>query len=493
VAEVRLAWRILGRARIGEVNAMANSASFGVVGLGVMGANLALNIESRGCTVAVYNRTWDKTAEFLAANPGRKLIGARSCAELAAMLDAPRRILLMVKAGEPVDQAMSELAPHLKAQDIVVDGGNSLYHDTRRREAEWKKRSLCFVGCGISGGEEGARHGPSLMPGGDKAAYERLKPVLEAIAARTSTGPCVTWCGPDGAGHFVKMVHNGIEYGDMQLIAEAYDVLRKGLGLAADELGAVFRQWNQGPLDSFLIEITGKIFAKQDETSGKALVDLVLDKAGQKGTGRWTAQTALELGVAIPTIAAAIDARVLSGMKAQRVAAAKVLPAPPPAMLKGDPTAWIAAVHDALHAAKICAYAQGMSLIQAASDAMQWGIDPAELARIWTGGCIIRARFLDSIRRAFAADRGLKSLLLDREFNAALATTLPSLRRVCAAAAELGIPLPAFAASLAWYDSCRSSDLPQNLTQAQRDAFGAHTFERIDQPGAGALHADWLR
>ncbi|MBM4015408.1 MAG: NADP-dependent phosphogluconate dehydrogenase [Planctomycetes bacterium] len=474
---------------------MANggTASFGVVGLGVMGANLALNVESRGFTVAVYNRTWDKTAEFLAANPGKKLIGVRTCAELAAALEAPRRILLMVKAGEPVDQAMAELAPHLKAADIVVDGGNSLFHDTRRREAAWKQKGLCFVGCGISGGEEGARHGPSLMPGGDKGAYERLRPVFEAIAAKTATGSCVTWCGPDGAGHFVKMVHNGIEYGDMQLIAEAYDVLRKGLGLAADELGAVFRQWNQGPLDSFLIEITGKIFAKQDAKSGKALVDLVLDKAGQKGTGKWTAQSALDLGVAIPTIAAAIDARVLSGLKEQRVAAARVLPAPPPAMLKGDPTNWIATVHDALHAAKICAYAQGMSLIQAASTAMNWGIELAELARIWTGGCIIRARFLDSIRRAFAADRGLASLLLDRDFRAALATTVPSLRKVCAAATELGIPLPAFAASLAWYDSYRSSDLPQNLTQAQRDAFGAHTFERTDALAAGPVHADWLR
>lgn len=469
------------------------TASFGVVGLGVMGANLALNVESRGFTVAVYNRTWDKTAEFLAANPGKKLIGVKSYAELATVLEAPRRILLMVKAGEPVDAAMKELAPQLKAADIVVDGGNSLYHDTRRRETEWKKLGLCFVGCGISGGEEGARFGPSLMPGGDKAAYERLKPVFEAIAAKTATGACVTWCGPDGAGHFVKMVHNGIEYGDMQLIAEAYDVLRKGLGLAADEFGAVFRQWNQGPLDSFLIEITGRIFAKRDEQNGKALVDVVLDKAGQKGTGKWTAQTALDLGVAIPTIAAAIDARVLSSMKEQRVAAAKVLPAPPMAMLKGDTATWIAAVHDALHASKICAYAQGMSLIQAASDANHWAIDLSELARIWTGGCIIRARFLDSIRRAFAADRGLQSLLLDKEFRAVLTTTLPGLRKVCAAAAELGIPVPAFAASLAWYDSSRSESLPQNLTQAQRDAFGAHTFERTDQPAAGFVHAEWLR
>ena len=468
-------------------------ASFGVVGLGVMGANLALNVESRGFTVAVYNRTFEKTAEFLAANPGKKLVGVKSYAELAAALEAPRRILLMVKAGEPVDQAMAELAPHLQAADIVVDGGNSLFHDTRRREAEWRRKGLCFVGCGISGGEEGARHGPSLMPGGDRAAYTRLEPVLTAIAAKTATGPCVTWCGPDGAGHFVKMVHNGIEYGDMQLIAEAYDVLRKGLGLAADELGAVFDQWNEGPLDSFLIEITARIFKKGDPQTGKALVDVVLDKAGQKGTGKWTAQTALDLGVAIPTIAAAIDARALSSLKEERVAAAKVLPGPAPQMLKGDSAGWIAAVHDALHAAKVFSYAQGMRLIQAASEQHGWGIDLAELARIWTGGCIIRARFLDSIRRAFAANRGLKSLLLDGEFRKVIEATAPGLRRVVAAAAELGLPVPAFAASLAWYDSYRCASLPQNLTQAQRDAFGAHTFERIDQPAAGFVHAEWLK
>ncbi len=469
------------------------SASFGVVGLGVMGANLALNVESRGFTVAVYNRTLEKTAEFLAANPGKKLIGVKSYAELAAVLEAPRRILLMVKAGEPVDQAMAELAPHLKAADIVVDGGNSLFHDTRRRDAAWKQKGLCFVGCGISGGEEGARHGPSLMPGGDKAAYERLKPVFEAIAARTATGPCVTWCGPDGAGHFVKMVHNGIEYGDMQLIAEAYDVLRKGLGLAADELGAVFSQWNKGPLDSFLIDITARIFQKSDLSTGKALVDLVLDKAGQKGTGKWTAQTALDVGVAIPTIAAAIDARVLSSMKEQRVAASKVLPGPALQMLKGDTAGWISAVHDALYAAKVCAYAQGMSLIQVAGEQFQWGIDLSELARIWTGGCIIRARFLDTIRRAFAADKSLKNLLLDRDFRKVIEATTPGLRKVVAAAAELGLPVPAFAASLSWYDSYRCASLPQNLTQAQRDAFGAHTFERVDQPAAGFVHAEWLK
>jgi 6-phosphogluconate dehydrogenase len=468
-------------------------AQFGVVGLGVMGANLAQNVEEHGFSVSVFNRTWDRTAEFLAGQRGKKFAGAKSYAELASGLEAPRRILLMVKAGEAVDQATAELAPHLAPADVVIDGGNSLFHDTRRREAEWRKRGLCFVGCGISGGEEGARHGPSLMPGGDRAAYERLRPILEAIAAKTPSGACVTWCGPDGAGHFVKMVHNGIEYGDMQLIAEAYDVLRKGLGLTAKDLAAVFRKWNQGALDSFLIEITARIFEKTDPETRRPLVDLVLDKAGQKGTGKWTAETALDLGVPIPTIAAAIDARVLSSMKEERMAASRTLSGPAPAMLRGAPADWTPSVHDALYAAKICAYAQGMSLIQAASREYQWRIDLAELARIWTGGCIIRARFLDSIRKAFQRDAALASLLLDEDFRGWMGAAQAGLRRVVAAAAELGIPVPAFAASLSWYDGYRCASLPQNLTQAQRDAFGAHTYERVDRPQAGFVHSDWLR
>jgi 6-phosphogluconate dehydrogenase len=471
----------------------AAKAQFGVVGLGVMGANLAQNVEDHGFAVAVYNRTFEKTAEFLAETKGRKFVGVKSYAELAAALEAPRRILLMVKAGDPVDQAMGELAPHLAPSDVVIDGGNSLFTDTRRREAEWKKKGLCFVGCGISGGEEGARHGPSLMPGGDRGAYDRLKPILEAIAAKTATGPCVTWCGTDGAGHFVKMVHNGIEYGDMQLIAEAYDVLRKGVGLGAKELAGVFEKWNKGPLDSFLIEITAKIFTKVDDATRKPLVDLVLDKAGQKGTGKWTAETALEVGVPIPTIAAAIDARVLSSMKSERVAASQALPGPTPKKLAGDAAAWTQSVHDALYAAKICAYAQGMSMIRTAAATYGWTIDLGELARIWTGGCIIRARFLEQIRKAFAKNPTLPSLVLDDDFKSWLASAQPGLRRVVAAAAEQGIPVPAFAASLAWYDSFRSAQLPQNLTQAQRDAFGAHTYERVDQPNGGFVHSDWLR
>jgi 6-phosphogluconate dehydrogenase len=469
-----------------------NKAQFGVVGLGVMGANLALNVEEHGFSVAVFNRTFDKTEEFLAANRGKKLAGAQTWADLCAQLETPRRILLMVKAGEPVDEAMRNLEPHLQPGDIVIDGGNSQFMDTRRREAEWKKKKLSFVGCGISGGEEGARHGPSLMPGGERAAYDLLCPILEAIAAKTKSGPCVTWCGPDGAGHFVKMVHNGIEYGDMQLIAESYDVLRKALGLGAKELAGVFQEWNKGPLDSFLIEITAKIFQVIDDETKKPLVDLVLDKAGQKGTGKWTAQTALELGVPIPTIAAAIDARALSAAKTERVAASKVLGGPAAKTL-GDKASWIPAIHDALHAAKICAYAQGMRLIREGSEAFAWHIDLSELARIWTGGCIIRARFLDDIRAAFQRDAQLTNLVLDPQFRERMSKAQPGLRRVVAACCELGIPAPAFSASLAWYDAVRSDRLPQNLTQAQRDAFGAHTYERTDAPERGFVHSEWLR
>jgi 6-phosphogluconate dehydrogenase len=470
----------------------AGTSQFGVVGLGVMGANLALNAEEHGFSTAVYNRTWDKTAEFLSNHRGKRLVGARSYEEFAAALETPRRILLMVKAGDPVDQATAELAPHLQAADIVIDGGNSLFLDTRRREAEWKKKGLCFVGCGISGGEEGARHGPSLMPGGDKSAWERLKPVLEAISAKTERGPCVTYCGPDGAGHFVKMVHNGIEYGDMQLIAEAYDVLRKGVGLEAGALAKVFAEWNLGVLDSFLIEITAKIFRKQDDETKRPLVDLVLDQAGQKGTGKWTVQNALDVGIPIPTIAAAIDARGLSSIKAERVAASQKLSGPPQKKLAGTAPEWIAAIHDALYAAKICAYAQGMSLLRAASDEYKWGIDLAELARIWTGGCIIRARFLDTIRAAFTKTPALPNLLLDADFKKAIDQAQPGLRRVVAAAAAAGIPTPAFSASLSYYDSYRSASLPQNLTQAQRDAFGAHTYQRSDHPEKGFVHTEWL-
>jgi 6-phosphogluconate dehydrogenase len=389
----------------------------------------------------------------------------------------------------------------LESGDIVIDGGNTHFEETRRREAELKQRGINFVGMGVSGGEEGARHGPALMPGGEKAAWQRLQPVLEAIAAKTDSGPCVTHVGPDGAGHFVKMVHNGIEYGDMQLIAEAYDLMGRGLNMTAPQIGQVFARWNEGPLSSFLIELTAKVLAVKDGETGKPLVDLVQDKAGQKGTGKWTAELALELGVSIPTITAAIDGRVLSSMKDERTAASKRIRG---VQLHGSQTNGvnlddkavkeaIDAVHDALLAAKICSYAQGLQLITAGSERYEWNISLKETARIWKGGCIIRARLLDSIMRAYERTPALRNLMLDEEFETRLFTAQSNWRKAVAMGQGLGIPLPAFSASLAYFDSYRTARLPQNLTQAQRDAFGAHTYERTDKPGLGFIHTDWLK
>jgi len=462
---------------------------FGIVGLAVMGRNLALNIEEHGFPVVAWNLEPAMTEAFLAEHPGKRLRGVATLAELVAALPRPRRILAMIKAGAPVDSLLAELAPLLEPGDTVIDGGNSFFLDTRRREEVWRSRGLCFMGSGVSGGEEGARRGPSLMPGGDRAAYEGVRSVLEAIAARTESGPCVTYCGPDGAGHFVKMVHNGIEYGDMQLIAEAYDVLARVGGLAPAELAGVFDRWNQGPLGSFLVEITARIFGVKDAETGRALVEVVEDRAGQKGTGKWTVQVALDLGVAIPTIAAAIDARVLSSLKPERVAAASRLRGPVVAP-GGDRGALEGAVEGALLGAKICSYAQGMALIRAASDHYRWGIELGEMARIWKGGCIIRARLLDTIRAAFGRDPALANLLLDPDIAARIEGAQDGWRRVVALAAASGIPVPAFGASLAYYDAYRTARLPQNLTQAQRDAFGAHTYERTDRPGA--VHTEWL-
>jgi 6-phosphogluconate dehydrogenase len=389
----------------------------------------------------------------------------------------------------------------IEAGDIVIDGGNTHFEETRRREAELKQRGINFVGMGVSGGEEGARHGPALMPGGETAAWQRLQPVLEAIAAKTDSGPCVTHVGPNGAGHFVKMVHNGIEYGDMQLIAEAYDLMSRGLNMSAPQIGQVFARWNEGALSSFLIELTAKVLMVKDSETGKPLVDLVQDKAGQKGTGKWTAELALELGVSIPTITAAIDGRVLSSMKDERTAASKRIRG----VQLGAPQAnganledkavkeAIDAVHDALLAAKICSYAQGLQLITAGSERYEWNISLKETARIWKGGCIIRARLLDSIMRAYERTPNLRNLMLDEEFETRLFTAQPNWRKAVAMGQALGIPLPAFSASLAYFDSYRTARLPQNLTQAQRDAFGAHTYERTDKPGQGFIHTDWLK
>jgi 6-phosphogluconate dehydrogenase len=476
-----------------ETSTATATAQFGIIGLGVMGQNLALNIGDHGRSVAVWNLESDWVDRFIAQNNrGHQFVGTKSLQEFAASLERPRRILMMIKAGDPVDQMLEKLAPVLAPGDIVIDGGNSFFKDTQRREAAWKTKGLNFFGMGVSGGEEGARHGPSLMPGGSRDAYEHVRPILESIAAKSDSGACVTYVGPDGAGHFVKMVHNGIEYGDMQLIAEAYDLLRKALGLNASQLAEIFADWNRGPMESYLIDITAQVLTVSDPETGRPLVDMVLDKAGQKGTGKWTAQIALDLGVAIPTIAAAIDARVLSSMKDERVRASNQYKADGRPRYRGSNSDLIGAVKDSLFAAKICSYAQGMNLIQAGSREYNWNIDLKEMARIWKAGCIIRARLLDSIMHAYERQPGLSNLLLDEEFQARLQQTEKNWRHVVANSAELGIPTPAMSASLSYFDSYTSAELPQNLTQAQRDYFGAHTYQRADRPNAGFVHTDWI-
>jgi 6-phosphogluconate dehydrogenase len=452
-----------------------------------MGQNLALNIHDHGNSVAVWNLEPEMVDRFV--HDHGDIAGNKDLKEFVQSLERPRRMLMMIKAGDPVDQMLKKLAPLLSPGDIVIDGGNSWFKDTQRREAEMRNVNLNFFGMGVSGGEEGARHGPSLMPGGAKEAYEHLRPILESIAAKSDSGPCVTHCGPDGAGHFVKMVHNGIEYGDMQLIAEAYDLLRKALGLSAEEMADIFTQWNKGVMESYLVEITAQVLTAVDSKAGKPLVDVILDKAGQKGTGKWTAQVALDLAVPIPTIAAAIDARVLSSMKDERVKANHAFGDRLQTRYSGDKKQLVAAVHDALYAAKICSYAQGMSLIHAGSDEYSWGISLREMARIWKAGCIIRARLLDSIMKAF--DHNLPNLLLDDQFKKAVTGAELNWRKVVGTAVELGIPVPTMSASLAYFDSYRSAELPQNLTQAQRDFFGAHTYQRKDDPQGKAVHSDW--
>ncbi|MGZ8828919.1 MAG: NADP-dependent phosphogluconate dehydrogenase [Thermoanaerobaculia bacterium] len=468
-------------------------AQFGMIGLAVMGRNLALNIEEHGFPVAVWNYETERVDEFTAEFGGRKFTGTKTLQDLVKAIGRPRRIMMMIKAGAPVDQTIEKISPFLEDGDILIDGGNSWFKDTQERTRRLEPKGLHFVGSGVSGGEEGARFGPSLMPGGSEHSWQAIRPVFEAIAAKSDSGPCVTHVGPDGAGHYVKMVHNGIEYGDMQLIAEAYELLRRGLGMSAGELADVFDQWNRGPLESFLIEITAKIFRIQDPESRAALVDKVLDKAGQKGTGKWTAQVALDLAVSIPTIAAAIDARVLSSMKDERVAASRVLKGPrltPPA----DRHQFIKDVHDALYAAKVCSYAQGFALMQAGSREWKWGVDMREMARIWKAGCIIRARFLNSIMRAYEQNRDLPNLLLADEFTSAIAAAQGSWRRAVSFAQSNGLAVPAMSASLSYFDSYRSAELPQNLTQAQRDYFGSHTYQRNDKgPDAPFVHTEWVR
>jgi 6-phosphogluconate dehydrogenase len=467
-------------------------ARFGIIGLGTMGRNLALNIESRGFPVAAWNRETDWTDEFLAAHRGRSFIGVPTLAELVASIERPRRILLMIPAGPPVDATIESLRPFLDRGDVLIDGGNSWFEETERREAALAAEGIHFIGCGVSGGAEGARTGPSLMPGGTVEAWALVRDVLEAIAAVSDSGPCVTYVGRGGAGHFVKMVHNGIEYGDMQLIAEIWDVLRRGLALSAAEASEVFAQWNRGPLESFLTELTARVGRVVDDETGQPLVDLVLDRAEQKGTGRWTARMALDLAVPIPTIASAIDARVMSAGKAGRVAAAGVIggPAPADAFAGRSAEQVIRDAHDAFYAARVATYAQGMSLIAAGSEAHDWGIELAEVARIWTAGCIIRARLLEPVRQAFGLDAGLLNLLLDPALGVSVQAAQSGWRRIVAHAAAAGLPLPAHSSALAYFDTLRTADLPQNLTQAQRDAFGAHTYERRDREGT--FHSPWI-
>ncbi|MEM9273731.1 MAG: decarboxylating NADP(+)-dependent phosphogluconate dehydrogenase [Cyanobacteria bacterium P01_F01_bin.143] len=466
--------------------------TFGVIGLAVMGENLALNVESRGFPIAVYNRTAAKTEAFMAKRAvGKDVIAAYSVEEFVKTLERPRKILVMVKAGKPVDAVIEQLKPLLDEGDMIIDGGNSLYDDTERRTNDLEATGLGFVGMGVSGGEEGALNGPSLMPGGTEAAYRELEPILVKIAAQVDDGPCVTFVGPRGAGHYVKMVHNGIEYGDMQLIAEAYDLMKNGLGLSSDELHEVFAAWNKtDELNSFLIEITADIFKNRDRETEEPLVELILDAAGQKGTGRWTVVSSLELGVPIPTIYAAVNARVMSAYKDQRVAAAKDLTGPT-SKFDGDTKAFIDKIRDALYCSKMCSYAQGMALLSKASSEFNYNLDLAETARIWKGGCIIRAGFLDKIKAAFNENPRLANLLLAPEFKQTILDRQDAWREVLATSNSLGIPVPAFSASLDYFDSYRRDRLPQNLTQAQRDYFGAHTYERIDKPRGEYFHTEW--
>ena len=467
--------------------------TFGVIGLAVMGENLALNVESRGFPIAVYNRTAAKTQEFMATRAKDKDIkAAYSLEEFVQLLERPRNILVMVKAGKPVDGVIDQLKPLLEEGDTIIDGGNSLYEDTERRTKDLEATGLGFVGMGVSGGEEGALHGPSLMPGGTRESYQHLEPILTKIAAQVDDGPCVTYIGPGGAGHYVKMVHNGIEYGDMQLIAEAYDFLKYGLGLSNEELGDVFAEWNQtDALNSFLIEITADIFHHIDPQTQQHLIDFILDSAGQKGTGRWTVVSALEFGIPVPTIYAAVNARVMSGYKEERVAAAREL-AGPSGQYQGDIPAFVNKVRDALYCSKMCSYAQGMALIAKASAEFGYDINLSEVARIWKGGCIIRAGFLDKIKQAFSDNPQLPNLLLAPEFKQTILDRQTAWREVLSVSNQLGIALPAFSASLDYFDSYRRERLPQNLTQAQRDYFGAHTYERTDKPRGEFFHTEWL-
>ena len=460
----------------------------GLIGLAVMGQNLALNMANHGCTVAVYNRTTAKTDEYIAANPDASLVPARTLEELVEMLPRPRKIMLMVQAGPGTDAVIGALQPLLEPGDTLIDGGNAFFRDTDRRAAAAEALGLNYIGAGVSGGEEGALKGPSIMPGGQHEAYAAVAPIFEAIAGRAPDGtPVVAYMGKASAGHYVKMVHNGIEYGDMQLIAEAYDILHRLGGFSASELAEIFEAWNQAELKSYLIEITAEILRYADPDTGRPLVELIRDSASQKGTGKWMSQNALDLGSPIPTIDAAVGARFISAKKGEREAAARLLSGP--AAPQVDREALVADVRAALYAAKVGSYAQGMALLLAASSEYGYGLDLGTVASVWRAGCIIRAAFLDDITAAFRRDATLPSLLLDDYFRSAVAERQEGWRRTIQAAVGAGVPVPAFSASLAYFDAYRSARLPANLIQAQRDYFGAHTYERLDRPGV--FHTEW--
>jgi 6-phosphogluconate dehydrogenase len=473
---------------------MANNAAradIGLIGLAVMGQNIVLNMNDHGFVVTAYNRTVSKVDDFLANEAkGTNVIGAHSIEELVASLKKPRRVFMLVKAGQAVDDFIELLLPHLEKGDIIIDGGNSHFPDTIRRTKYVESKGLLYIGTGVSGGEEGARRGPSMMPGGSPAAWPHVKDIFQAICAKTPQGePCCDWIGENGAGHFVKMVHNGIEYGDMQLINESYQLMKEGLGLTNDEMHKAFAEWNEGELDSYLIEITRDILGTKDE-SGQYVIDLILDTAGQKGTGKWTAVSALDLGVATTLVAEAVFSRCLSAAKDERVAASKVLSGPK-ATFSGDKKAFVEDIRKAMYASKIVSYAQGYMLMREAAKEYKWNLNYGGIALVWRGGCIIRSRFLGKIRDAYDKNPKLTNLLLDDFFKKVIDECQPSWRRVAAKAIELGIPLPAIGTALAFYDGYRHERLPANLLQAQRDYFGAHTYERVDKPRGQFFHTNW--
>lgn len=465
-------------------------SDIGVIGLGVMGKNLALNIESRGYKVSVFNRKRNRTDDMLKEAEGKNVVGTFSYEEFVSSLQVPRKIIILVKAGDPVDQVLEELLPLVDKEDIVIDAGNSFYKDTVRRSEYYKSKGIHFIGMGVSGGEEGALNGPALMPGGDKEAYKIVEPILNAIAAKVEGVPCCTYIGEDGAGHYVKMVHNGIEYGDMQLISEAYSLLRYGAELDEKELHEVFAEWNKGELNSYLIEITTNIFTKYDSITGKPMVDIILDRASQKGTGKWTVMDSLDINGAIPTIAEAVYARNLSSIKEERVVASGLIKGPDNKFSQGEKSNIVEIVRRALYASKICSYAQGFQLYRKASEENGWNLNYGEIAMIFRGGCIIRAQFLNKIKEAYDRNPDLKNILLDEYFKEIIEDYESDWRKAISLGIEHGIPLPAFTSAISYFDGYRQKDSNANLIQAQRDYFGAHTFERVDKDGD--FHYEWI-